>query len=200
VDVLKALFTSEARARVLASLFSERGRRFYQTELVRATQLPLIAVQRELKRLVAAGLVKREVTTTRPVYSADTSSAVYDELASMIRKLRGPATVIRDALAVRSSVDAAFVFGSFAAGEATANSDVDLMVLTHDSARAIRTALGRAERDLGRTINEHVLTTGEWGRRLRRKDPFITNVRGGPRTWVVGDDDALGRFDARKRR
>ncbi len=196
---MDALFTSKARARVLTSLFGERGRPFYQTELVRATGLPLNAVQRELKRLVAAGLVRRDVATGRRVYQADARSAVYDELSSMIRKLRGPATVIRDALAVRSAVDLAFVFGSFASGTATASSDVDLMVLTADSSRVIRTALGRAERDLSRTINEHVMSTTEWKTRLRKKDPFISNVRQGPKAWVRGDEAHLVKFDAKRR-
>ena len=199
MDVLKALFTSEARARVLTSLFGERGRAFYQSELARATELPINAVQRELKRLVNAGLVRREIVTGRRVYEADRRSAIYEEMSSMIRKLRGPATVIRDALAVRSGTEVAFIFGSFASGEETASSDVDLMVLTDDSSRAIRTALGRAERDLARTINEHVMTTGEWRKRLRKRDPFISHVRSGPRAWVKGDDSVLGTLDPKRR-
>src|SRR6266508_447591 len=117
MDALKALVTSEARARVLSSLFSERGRRFYQRELARATQLPLAAVQRELRRLVAGGLVHRELVGGRGLYSADVRSAVYVELAAIVRKLRGPQPVIRDVLARRRRVRLAFVFGSLARGD-----------------------------------------------------------------------------------
>jgi uncharacterized protein len=199
MDPLKALVTSEARARVLSSLFAERGRAFFQRELSRATQLPITAVQRELRRLVASGLVHREVVGGRGRYSADASSAVYAELSSIVRKLRGPQTVIRDALAVRPRIQVAFVFGSFARGESTASSDIDLMILGQEPARAVRTALARAERDLGRTVNEHVLSTKEWTSRLQARDPFLENVQRARKLWVIGEEDALRALESPRR-
>jgi predicted nucleotidyltransferase len=195
MDALRALVTSEARAKVLTALFSERGRAFYQRELERAAGLPVVAVQRELKRLTSAGLVTVGIAGGRRVYSADPGSAVYEEIASIVRKLRGPVAALRSALAVRRQVELAFVFGSFATGSATASSDVDLMVLGDDSARLVRTALARAERDLRRTVNEHVMTTDEWKARLRKDDPFLSNVRLEPKLWVIGDEADLARLD-----
>jgi predicted nucleotidyltransferase len=199
MDALRALVLSEARAKVLTALFSERGRAFYQRELERATGLPVVAVQRQLKRLSSAGLVTVATAGGRRVYSADPASAVYEEIASIVRKLRGPTAALRSALAVRRKVELAFVFGSFATGAATASSDIDLMVLGDDSARLIRTALARAERDLRRTVNEHVMSTDEWKARLRKGDPFLSNVRLEPRLWVTGDEDGLARLDPRRR-
>jgi len=201
MDPLKALVTSEARARVLSSLFAERGRAFFQRELARATQLPIAAVQRELHRLVAGGLVHRELVAGRGRYSADMTSAVYAELASIVRKLRGPQSAIRDALATRRRILLAFVFGSFASGESTASSDIDLMIVGDESTRAVRTALARAERDLARSVNEYVLPAREWTSRLKAGDPFLSNVRNSDKLWVVGDEEALEALDpARKRR
>jgi predicted nucleotidyltransferase len=181
---------------VLATLFGERGRVFYQSELGRATGQPLTAVQRELKRLVDADLVRSETLAGRRVYRANDESAVYAEIASLVRKLRGPNTVIRDALSVRRGISTAFVFGSFAEGGADATSDVDVMVIGEDSPRAIRTALARAERDLSRSVNEHVITAREWRSRLARHDPFFSNVRKGPKLWVVGDERTLRQLEA----
>ena len=191
---------SEARAKVLTALFSERGRAYYQRELERVTGLPVVAVQRQLRRLSAAGLVTVGTAGGRRVYSADTRSAVYEEIASIVRKLRGPVATLRSALAARRGVGLAFVFGSFATGSATASSDVDLMVLGDDSARLVRAALAGAERDLRRSINEHVMTTGEWTARLRKRDPFLSNVRTEPKLWVVGEEDQLARLDPRRRK
>ena len=200
MDALQALVLSEARAKVLTALFSERGRAFYQRELERATGLPVVAVQRQLKRLSSAGLVAVGTAGGRRVYSADERSAVYEEIASIVRKLRGPVAALRSALAVRRGVELAFVFGSFAAGTATASSDVDLMVLGDDSARLIRAALAGAERDLRRSINEHVMTTQEWKTRLRKGDPFLSNVRTEPKLWVIGEEDELARLEARRKK
>lgn len=200
MDPLRALVLSEARAKVLTALFAERGRAFYQRELGRATGLPVVAVQRQLKRLGSAGLVSISTAGGRRLYSANPRSAIYEEIASIVRKLRGPATVLRSVLSARGKVELAFIFGSFAAGSATAASDIDLMVLGDDSARLIRTALTPAERDLQRTVNEHVMTTDEWKARLRKGDPFLSDVRAEPKLWVIGQDDALARLDPRPRK
>src|SRR5947209_2115524 len=159
MDALQALVLSEARAKVLTALFSERGRAFYQRELERVTGLPVVAVQRQLRRLSSAGLVAVSNAGGRRVYSADTRSAVYEEIASIVRKLRGPVAALRSALALRRGVKLAFVFGSFAAGSATASSDVDLMVLGEDSARLVPAALAGAERQLRPGSTEHGMTT-----------------------------------------
>ncbi|TMC75082.1 MAG: winged helix-turn-helix transcriptional regulator [Chloroflexi bacterium] len=194
MDALRGLVLSEARAKVLTALFLERGRTFYQTELARATGLPIVAVQRQLKRLVAAGLVSTSMAGGRRVYSADPRSAVFDEVSSIVRKLRGPATALRPALKTHR-VDLAFVFGSFASGSAAASSDIDLMVLGRESTRVVRGELTKAERDLGRSVNEHVMTAREWTARLRKEDPFLTNVRAGPKLWVIGAENALAQLD-----
>lgn len=199
MDALKAIVTSEARARVLTSLFGESGRRFYQSELSRAAGLPKLAVQRELRRLVDAGLVRQEIVAGRRLYWADTAASVYEEISSLVRKLRGPQSVIRSALAVRKGIRLAFVFGSFARGEQTASSDIDLMVLGEEPPRVIRTALAKAERDLSRSVNENVMTVGEWAARVRSHDPFIAEISRGPKLWVYGDDEALRSLEPRGR-
>jgi predicted nucleotidyltransferase len=196
MDALRGLVLSEARAKVLAALFGERGRTFYQAELARATGLPIVAVQRQLKRLSAAGLVSTSLAAGRKVYSADSRSPVFDEVSSIVRKLRGPAVSLRSALKAER-VEVAFVFGSFAAGSAGATSDIDVMVLGSESSHAVRRGMSKAERALGRSVNEHVMTTTEWRARLRKEDPFLTNVRGGPKLWVIGDEEALAGLDPR---
>jgi len=199
MDALRGLVLSEARAKVLTALFSERGRAFYQKELARVTGLPIVAVQRQLKRLSAAGLVRTSMAGGRRVYSADPRSAIFDEVSSIIRKLRGPTISLRPALK-RHRVEIAFVFGSFASGSADASSDIDLMVLGDESTRVVRGELARAERDLSRSVNEHVIAVREWTTRLRKEDPFLTNVRAGPKLWVIGDDDELAELDPRPTR
>ena len=194
MDALRGLVLSEARAKVLTALFNERGRAYYQKELARATGLPVVAVQRQLKRLIAAGLVTASTAGGRRVYSADPRSAIFDEVSSIIRKLRGPATTLRPALKGRK-VELAFVFGSFASGTADASSDIDLMVLGGESTRVVRSELTKAERGLRRTVNEHVMTSSEWRTRLRKDDPFLTNVRAGPKLWVIGDENGLAELD-----
>ena len=70
------------------------------------------------------------------------------------------------------------------------------MLLGGESTRVVRSDLTKAERGLGRTVNEHVMTVREWRTRLRKDDPFLANVRAGPKLWVIGDDSKLAELDA----
>jgi len=74
------------------------------------------------------------------------------------------------------------------------------MVLGGESTRVVRSELSRAERDLGRAVNGHVMTVREWRTRLRKDDPFLTNVRAGPKLWVIGDESKLAELDPRPKR
>lgn len=191
-DPLLALITSRARALVLEALFGLPERTYFQQELARNLDIPLAAVQRELKRLVAADLVRIEHTAGRRIFAANKSSAIYPELASMILKLRGVVPQLKGAV---RGADAAWVFGSFASGTAGAVSDVDLMVVGTIKPRDVRERLGRIETKIDRSVNEHVIEPDEWTQRLVRRDSFLTNVRRGPKLWVVGDEAELVRLD-----
>lgn len=71
MDALIALTGSEARARVLTALYGTPPPELYQRELARITELPIRAVQPELRRLLAAGSLRTSRVAGRRVYSAD---------------------------------------------------------------------------------------------------------------------------------
>ncbi len=200
VDALTSLLTSEARARVLTALYGQPGRAYYQQELAREAAVPLVAVQRELRRLVPAGFVRVSEVGGRRLYQADPDCSVFGELQAIVLKLRGVASRIRQALAEEKDVRSAWIFGSFAAGTAGASSDIDLMVVGTPEGRRLRTALGRVERTLRRTINEHIVTPQEWSARLRKGDGFLRQVRRGPKLWIVGGESGLRQLERRSPR
>lgn len=195
MDALAALTGSEARARVLTALYGTPPPELYQRELARITELPIVAVQRELRRLVAAGFIRTARVAGRRVYSADPHGPVFAELSAMVMKLRGIAAALARALREQEDVRLAWIFGSFAAGTATGSSDVDLIVIGKASPRRLASEIRRVERALDRSVNEHVVSAAEWTRRLRTGDGFIDNIRKTPKIWLVGDVDELRRLD-----
>lgn len=197
MEALVALTGSEARARVITALYGTPPPQLYQRELARVTGLPIVAVQRELRRLSAAGLLRSDRVAGRRVYSADQRSAVFTELSAIVLKLRGVGAALSGILRERNDIRAAWIFGSFASGDATGSSDVDVMVVGSASPRRLADELRTVERTIDRSVNEHVLTAAEWTRRLASDDGFIRNVRGSPKVWLVGDDDRLRSLDPR---
>ena len=187
-----ALF-SGTQQRVLALLFGHPERSFYATELIGLAAAGSGAVQRELARLAASGLV-----TVRPIgnqkhYQANRSSPIFAELCGIAQKTVGLAEPLREALApLATQIHAAFVFGSVAKRQDTAVSDIDLMLLSDvltygDTYIALVDASGR----LGRSINPTLLTHKEFSKRVKEQDAFLTRVLAQPKIWLIGGESDL---------
>lgn len=146
-----------------------------------------------------AGYIRATETGGRRLFQADPGCSVFREVQSIVLKLRGAVSAIRQVLTESSGVELAWIFGSFAAGTATASSDVDLMLLGRADVRRLRSALSRVERSLGRTVNEHVISPREWTTRLRR-DGFLQEVRRSAKLWVVGEEDQLRALESGSKR
>lgn len=184
---------SQVQLRVLHLLLGHPERSFHAAEIIRLVNSGSGAVQRELERLTAAGILLTTSSGNRKLYQANRQSPIFPELHGIIVKTVGLLEPLREALRpCILTIDFAFVYGSIAKGTDTANSDIDLMVLGDDlSYAAIYAALERAEKNLMRTINPTAMTVGEWKRKRKAKNSFVLNVLKQPRIFVFGTDDEL---------
>ena len=188
-----ALFTA-TQQRVLGCLFAVGGRSYAVNELIQATGAGSGAVQRELARLSAAGLVRVERVGNQKRYSAAPDNPIHDELSAIVRKTFGLAGPLREALApLANAIDAAFIYGSVARGSDTARSDIDLMLVSdHVGYAEAMTAQDPLIQRLGREINPTLYSRDELQARIRAGNSFITRVLALPRIWLIGSDDDLG--------
>ena len=187
--IADALFT-KVQQRVLAVLFGNHARSFYANELIALAGSGSGAVQRELAQLEAAELVTVKRVGNQKHYQANSAAPVFEELRGLVLKTSGLVDVIRAALApLAAQIDSAFVFGSIAKSKDTANSDIDLMVISEKLAYAeLFAALEPATIRLGRTVNPTVYTQKEIQKRLRDGNAFVKRVLGQPKLWVIGED------------
>jgi len=186
------LFTP-VQQRVLGLLFGQPGRRFQSVELIRMADSGTGATHRLLKRLADSGLVRASVEGRQKYYQANAESPVFDELVGLVRKTVGLAEPLREALApIAHRINAAFVYGSVAAGEERADSDIDVMVIAENlDYPTLFEALQAVERQLGRPVNPNLMTLKEWRRKLAETDSFVARLRNRPRLFVVGSEDDL---------
>jgi predicted nucleotidyltransferase len=192
VSIADALFT-QTQQRVLSVLFGNTARSYYASEIIGRAQIGSGAVQRELARLEASGLVTSERIGNQKHYRANEQSPVFAPLRELVLKTTGFADVLRKALApLAPQLVAAFVFGSIAKREDTASSDVDLFVVSDTLTFAdLFGALDTAARALGREVNPTVHTRHEVAMLRRKKSSFIERVLHQPKIWIYGDQDAL---------
>ena len=123
-------------------------------------------------------------------YQANPAAPIHKELVAIVRKTIGLRDPLREALApLADDIECAFVFGSVAAGQDRANSDVDLMVIAPSLDYAtLFDALRSAEQSLDRPVNPNNVSPEEWHRKRDGPDGFIARVAKGPRLAVLGGD------------
>ena len=187
-----ALF-SNTQQRVLGLLFGQPGRSFFATEIIGLAGAGSGAVQRELKKLSASGLVTLKRIGNQCHYQANPASPLFSALCDIVRKTSGLAEPLRSALLPQGeSILAASVYGSVASGTDTASSDIDILLvaeaLTLEEAYA---ALEPVEKQLGRKISVTLYTPVEFQRRKASGNAFVTKVLAGPMIPLLGDIHAI---------
>jgi DNA-binding transcriptional ArsR family regulator len=108
-DNLTTLLGSPARAEVLRLFLVDPSRAYYQRQIEAVTGLPIRAVQRELDRFVAIGLLYRRSEGNRAYYSVDQRHAFYEELRNLVVKSAGPVERLRAMLATQPAIRLAFL-------------------------------------------------------------------------------------------
>ncbi|MBM3472362.1 MAG: MarR family transcriptional regulator [Armatimonadetes bacterium] len=181
-----------ARRKVLGLLFGPPDVEFHLREIARRTGLAPATVQREVGALAQAGLLERRRSGHQVYYRANRSSPLFLDLHRLVLKTVGLADVLRDALEpLREGVRAAFIFGSAARGDLMDHSDIDLMIIGEVTLRELTPPLGEAQATLSRPVNAVTMRPHEVAERLAAEEPFLLNVLGGPKLFLVGGQDEL---------
>ncbi len=189
MSIATALF-SDSQARLFCWLFGQPERSYHLSELRRLSELGSASLQRELNRLVDAGLVLSERVGNLRRFQANPQSPVFAELVALTRKTLGTEPLLRDALQpIATRLETAFIYGSVAKQTDTAQSDIDLMLVGEDlSLNEILTLLLPLETQLGRKINPNCYTSAEYVRRLAEPDSFVNRVLAQPILPLIGKD------------
>jgi predicted nucleotidyltransferase len=184
-----ALFP-KVRQRVLGVLFGNVGRSFYANEVIALAQSGTGAVQRELVALAGCGLLTVTKVGNQRHYQANASSPVFAELRGLMLKTVGLADVLRTALApLAGQIEAAFVYGSVAKQLDTAQSDIDVLIVSADLGYAdVFGALEATSDTLGRKVNPTLYTPMDITSRILNNNAFITKVLDQQKIWLIGDE------------
>ncbi len=177
LSLADALF-STTQQRVLGLLFGQPERSFFASEIIGLLGAGSGAVQRELGKLAASGLLTVTRVGNQKHYQANAEAPIYAELCSLVRKTVGVADPIKRALEpVLDSIELALIYGSVAKGAATASSDLDLLLVSDTlTLENVFGLLAGVERDLVRQINPTLYSREEFARRVRDRHPFLQRI------------------------
>jgi predicted nucleotidyltransferase len=190
--VLNELFSSQARVAILNLFLLSPENRFYLREIASLTGQPVRAVQRELPKLEAIGLLEHKIDGNRKYYQVNKECPIFPELKSIFLKTVGLGDALREFLRqAEGAIRVAFIYGSYAKGEEGTTSDIDLFVVGTITARELSALLATAKSELGREINPVLMTPEEFKAKVASKNHFVLSVLNDPKVFLVGDERDL---------
>jgi len=194
MSILSAALFGQTRRAILALLYGHPDEAYYLRQLARSGRLGLGAVQREVKRLAEAGILRRTVRGHQVYYQANAECPVFAELKGLVVKTAGVTDVLREALApLARGINVAFIYGSVAKFQQRNASDVDLMVVGEVSFGEVVAALRAAQDLVHREINPTVYSPAEFRSKLKARHHFLSSVLRNEKVFVVGDEHELAR-------
>jgi hypothetical protein len=189
---LNDIITSKVRIKILELFFGNPTEMYHVRGIVREIGEEINAVRRELTKLDASGVVKKEPRGNRVYYFLNHDYEMYGDLISMISKTKGlGANIIRDRAKIGKPLYVMFS-GRFARNKKRKkDDDVDILVVGEVTLPELATLI-RAEESKRKTeINYTVMTREELVFRKQRRDPFLQGILSQSRVMIIGDEDDL---------
>ncbi len=183
--MLKRLFTSNSRIAILNLLMFNQDNQFHLREIAKRIGVTPIHVSKELENLSKAGLVVKYSKANLSLYSINRRSPLLEDLRRLFLKTDYLGEAIRSKLAGRAEY--CLIYGSFARGDESESSDIDLFVVSGMPEDELLDLVRRLEKTARREIN-YVL----WDEKTfqeRKRDHLVSTIKAGPIIMLLGDED-----------
>lgn len=187
--MLKNLFVSEVRVKILKTILPNPTKIYHVRALVRVVGAEINAVRRELLNLTTLGLLRRRQSGNKIFYTADPLSPYFTELLALVSKEEGLAADIIKAQKSLGDVKFAVTSKAFLRGRASTQLDVDLFVVGAVNMDVLSRLVKTEEARIGREINYTVLPEEEFIYRKRKNDNFISKVLSQSRVMILGEEE-----------
>jgi predicted nucleotidyltransferase len=184
-DVLP-IFRSDLQARLLAALVLGTDRLTAQ-ELLDRLGTTSTTLHRELGRLEQAGLIEHERIGRTRRYRAALDSPLYEPLYELMQRTLGVEPLLTQLLGQIPGLEAAAIFGSWAAGDTTASSDIDLLVIGDVDRDELLWAVEIVEHEAAREIDLSAYRRDEFDQRRAAGSGFLRTLLRGPMTPLIGE-------------
>lgn len=180
------IFRSRVTAEVLARTHVGDGE-YSIAELAAMAKTDTGTMTREVRRLETAGILRTRAVGRTKLVRANKHAPFYSALRDLAVIVLGPAEVLGEELRGLEGIEAAAIFGSWAAraaGEAGPSPvDIDLLVIGRPDRDDLQDAAGRARARLGREVNTVVVSADRWN---SADDAFLAELRSRPMAALAG--------------
>lgn len=167
--MLKRLFTSSVRIKILDLFFHNTEDEYYIRELTRLLDEQINSVRRELTNLKKAGILKSKTKTRKKYYYLDKDFMLYDELKSIFLKASAENNKLSQAISKLGNIQLLVLSGNFVQTEA----DADLLIVGEIDKFELANYL---ETKINYPVRFSVMSKEDFNYRLECNDQFVLSM------------------------
>jgi len=168
--MLKHLFTSKARVKLLTIFLLNPDEEYYVRELTRALDEQINSVRRELDNLKKLGLLKSRARNRKKFYAVNKNFVLFRDLRNIVIKASNTSENLIKNISKMGKLDFLLISGIFMKKD----SDVDLLLVGEIDKEKLESFLDTLETQ--RSIRFSILTTEDFVYRLKCRDKFILDL------------------------
>jgi predicted nucleotidyltransferase len=189
--MLEKLLRSRAEVAVLGIVLFSDG--LHLREIARRSGVSPPEAKRELDLLVLLGVLAKTCKGNMSIYAQNASCPFLSELKGLYLKTEGPIPRLKEALAKMGGAKYAFVYGSFASGNFTERSDIDLFMVGNIESEKLDRVCFDVQTNTAREINYILWNEGDWQKKLKEGGAFVSSMIKNRKIWLVGAEDGFKR-------
>lgn len=148
----------------------------YVNELARLLKLDPGNTFKKLKEFEAQGILLSKSSGKQKYYSLNAKYPWLKEYEKLYEAKFGFSKELKEKLNSLEGLEEAFIFGSFAKGNFSDESDIDLLVIGKHDFKELAKVISNLESRFSREINVVDFEKGEFLKRKKSGDDFIKNI------------------------
>jgi DNA-binding transcriptional ArsR family regulator len=186
------IITSKVRIKILELFFGNVKEIYHVRGIVRETGEEINAIRRELSKLEADGVLRKEPRGNRIYYSVRPEYPFFGDLISIVAKTTGLGKVITENRNKIGKVSLIMFSGKFTRyKDRKAEDGVDILIVGEVVLPELASVIRTEESKRGKEINYTVMSREEFDFRKKRRDPFLLGILSGSRVMIIGDEEDL---------
>lgn len=178
--MLKKLFTSKARIKLLETFLLNPDGEFFIRELTRKLDEQINSIRRELGNLKSLGLLRSRFKNRKKFYIVNKHFVLFNELRSIIIKASSTLDNLAKKLQKIGKIDLLVISGIFL----EKNSPADLFIVGDVSKQELEDFVGR-EIETKRPIKMSVINREDFLYRLKINDKFVHDLISDPENIIA---------------
>lgn len=182
--MLKQLFTSGARVKLLTEFLLNPDEEYYIRELTRKLDEQINSIRRELNNLNKIGLLKTRKKNRKKFYYINKQFVLYNELKNIFLKANSSKEAIIKRIASFGNIDLLILAGTFVQKD----HQVDLLIVGTDIDRSELEDYLSREVKSDEAIRFSIMNPDDFTYRLKCNDKFITDLLNDPDNIVAIDN------------